>query len=1571
MSDKLQQPSGEASRPTTLVAASSQLNREALISAVAGLTANLKPSADANEATLQQARGAIAAALSAGLLHTAPKIGGLQTDPSGGIAGPDIHAAVDAALSGARVVPTVIIRSVQSQRLQPENLKAATAGRAVTETLGPFLDELGRPVFIDTFEPIELVGIQRAGQAKPFLYISVRLGPGTVRELKLGAGSIWIAASVLDPVAPISGYVGLRIKGGSIRFDTSVAHASNVITIPAISVLELDLKLDRQPASSGSGPGSDARQAVVSTPETATFHFAASGATVPSAAAASLMVFGWKGKFSHSSGSAKFDISTSRIEVPYGPKPDLFRVTDQRADLVQIEGEASIARASWSMSITIADPSTLSQAAGAGGLTLHVKAGLQSHWEGRKAKASLGEAALIVEPGGLEVLAPKARSINTPQHIPLWKGSPKSMAEGWIDLRFPKPFAYAFVAESVGLDALVIVPSLRVTADRPVTVNGELFPFESTAAFVIIVATTASTNILVEAAALPTRKNQDRAIALKNLVMRISDARALIAFGSFVDSACVSGTLAFFFQLRAVLPILPDPYAANVLWDPRRQELGGSTIGVVATVTKWVPDTNPTLDILLLSGDAPVTALSAATPNTTGVNRRDAVLVSRDTRAAAALQQRFAAVSGGGNTAFVLLDVSTNASLFGVGFAPTKENLSLKGAPSGTLTIAFKDLYLNTLGRDVRILTLPPVQWEAVTTTDDPNDPTFPSPLTFPNSGGGAVIATDSVALVPFAPRPAIESLLANYNGTSRPRVAVRFTLPFGIEAVAELQRGVPGSLFAGPFMSDIRPDFTSFGVKGGIQLRFQAGASPIIFPGSHPESPSFPGLAQQLHNARFFGSAITETVLTPIDDTFNSNFGTTSTNPRVPVTRFDLSGYGESIFSDWVNPADAGAIISKAQFEVFVGRTRLEVVQAHSLLYPFAVRVIRTITMERGNGASVMRKDSGWQAASDGRFDFPAGSGVITHPGVVRGITHVTNIRDTGQRFTTSDGTTELMAVRFDCLVDMENTISGSGPDGVPARDILGYVQLTNVLPMGPDGYSELLAFAGPLGGAIDCTLDIGASGQKMRVSRIGVAATPGMGGPEFSVAAWGSPSFPGGGTWSFLCQHSAIEAPSGVDLQLGVPVVRAGAATGPPSTAPYRFADPQDTLIPDSPNMEYGIVHSTGTQRTYFPRPKIEVGSHQVTSVRAPFLADPYSLGTAIDIFPQLSVTIPFPNANYSLNIAPDGNYKLQLPTPSFQPPRLQRTLLNAPPVSTIVEYADEAGNLCTVTVVIDTAAPIPWSILIQNLSLATRDGDRNEITRVVGDLNATAQKAASLENSRLVFGSALQPVQQAVSFLENFGPIPPVTVAMTNDASIKAGLKIDFEKILETNPVVGAFMKKFVVDLDFEVSETIFPHNTQAEANFELTLKIPTPFTPVVAIAIAKFKIQLNSDFGTSYTFTIGVGIGVSYDVGDFNITAYFAETIFLIAGDNIFGLGCSVLIRGTVDLVVISIEVTVEAKEAILRVDCDAGAHSSIWGVAQLNYSFDVTICWVIDIEYDAQIQTKHNFDGGPCALPDVL
>jgi hypothetical protein len=88
----------------------------------------------------------------------------------------------------------------------------------------------------------------------------------------------------------------------------------------------------------------------------------------------------------------------------------------------------------------------------------------------------------------------------------------------------------------------------------------------------------------------------------------------------------------------------------------------------------------------------------------------------------------------------------------------------------------------------------------------------------------------------------------------------------------------------------------------------------------------------------------------------------------------------------------------SKVALDVLVGRTSKEVVQAFGFLYPYGVAVVRTITIERENSATIVRHDSGWQAVSDGRYHFPVPAGAtpfVTHPGVVKGVVDVRNIRD------------------------------------------------------------------------------------------------------------------------------------------------------------------------------------------------------------------------------------------------------------------------------------------------------------------------------------------------------------------------------------------------------------------------------------------------------------------------------------------------------------------------------------------------------------------------------------------------
>jgi hypothetical protein len=1444
-----------------------------------------------------------------------------------------------------------------------------SGGRAVLESLGPFVDGFGRSTWIDVFDVVQLVGIQRAGSAAPFAYVLIPQGAGNADTLKLGAGSIWFVADALVIGAPPSGFVGLRIKSGTVSFGSTLSLATSPLVVPATATVTFALELDSPTAPAGTGPGPDARQAQVVVPAHATFALKPGGATITNLDNSSLEAFGTTVHLTYAGAPFFYDAFQNRVAVPCNVDVRSFAAPDSRSTLVKIAGAAPLVAAAWSMPIAIVAAADLGTAAGSGGTALALGAGLTMTWSGRDAIAACGPSELVAEPASLLLASLVARTSNVPQRVPLWNAG--GTARGTLDLRFPKPFAFEFVSETIGVEAFVFLAPLSTSLDRPRTINGDRVHFESDIALVGLLQIASESAFVVEALATAAERTSIQSYALKNLVLKASDPLFLVIVGTYAAGAVPRGTLGLQFALHFALPILPDPYAANILFDPRRLREPG-TLGTVDVLVRWLPSKPPTID-LLLPPDALALITRAPHPSTTTFAIQDP-----DAQNLAALNARFATVAPLSDGAVSLLDLSSNVSLFGVTLDP---NVTRTGLPAGPPppplpAPSVNDLFFKLTGLGVHVLTLPAVQYEPVLTPDAstsfPNP--FPSPLTFGDTGGATLFATDAVELVPVAPRPAIDAMLAAYNSPSQPsRVAIRFTLPFGIAAVAELERSII-PLFASPSLGEVTPRFSVAGLTGGDQLSVRAAVSLLLL--NNAQSPSLAGLAVQLHDARANGLPTMTTVLSPIDDTFNSTFGPTSAAPRVPVTRIDISGFGESVFSDWRSPGDDPPTISKAQFEVFVGRTALEVVQAYSILYPYAVRVVRTITIERTNSAAVVRHDSGWQAVSDGLYAFPE-AGLTTHPGIVRSVTHVGNIRDTGQTYTTKDADQiELMAVRFDCDVQIENAVAGAGPTGVPARDQLGYVQLTRVAAHGQllaAQYAQLLVDVGALGGPIDCIVDIGGSGQRMRVARVDVGATKFSGGPDFAMTAWGSPIFPGGGQWSFLQQTAAGGAPQAVDRDRGIPLIRAGAAPAPPpSSSPYRYADPADTLTPDNPSSDYGILHATGTQRTFFPRPKIEAGSHALTSTRPPVLADPYVLATATGLFPSTDSCIPFPDANYSLQIGAGGNLKLARPSPNFTTPVLKRVVQQSGAVRTIVYCNDELSppNLSVVTLAIDTSAALPWSIEIDNLSLATESGSHGEISRVVGNFKADAATPATFAGAHLVFGPALQPVQTVVSFLENFGPMPPLNVNMTNDFAVKAGLKIDLQDLLLVlPPPISAVLTEFVDDLDFSVLEHISATKASAETQFELTITVPTPFTPIVAIGLAQFTIKIGSDFGTAFEFLLGFGVGVDFKIGPFEASAYFAETQFLITGDTVFGLGAGSIIKGSVDLEVVSIDISVEAKIALLHVDCGGG--SSIYGVAQVTFALEITIAFVIDINFEEQAQIEHNLDGGPCPLPDVV
>lgn len=1432
------------------------------------------------------------------------------------------------------------------------------AGQKADLTLGPFLDPLGRPVWIDLFRIIRQVRLVRVAGGTPFLVLPIRGLLGTGSSYELGPGSVWISSHQLAGAAPVNGYTGLLVNGGSVTFSSPLPHSGLEIVVPPTVTCTLALELNPGSAPAGSGVGQDARLSDATLPAKATFLFAHGGAGVEFVTKGSFRVYGSTVDAEVITGVATYDASLQQILYRAKTAAESFSVKEVRSDQCVPEGTAKIHALAWALPVAMTSASSLGSAAGAGSFALFLDNGLSLAWKGQPSQIPAGPVVMLVAPGLITVVALQALGLGTKESVPLWSDKPGDAPSSQLTLGWKSAFALRFFSSSAGSEILAMLGSIDGNFDRPITVNGRRVYVHADLALILFVENAAFTGVIVEAVLQPppVLPNAPLAFSIANAVFRTTRAQSLILVASFDGSQSKAGGLALGFGLQYLLPILPDPYAAN--FDvPARRLNDLTTVGTLTAIVLWTPTNPPVLNYTLPA------------------NATTALLGAGANLALAAFSQPLA--STGGIGAVVLLDLSTNVDQFGVAWETKGAD---RGAAAGALAV--DSMYLESPSDSVFVLTVPSVLWEPVYTDPPPSPPYpvgYPSPISFPNSGGPTAIGVQSVRLVRVAPAPALDSLVANFTTNPNPNQALaRLTLPFGMEAFATLNKPAnPTSRGANVVYN--RPKFTAESVAGGYQIRLDA-----IDP-AHPDSPGFQGFTTQLQNALFNGVPTVPpvSVLGPdVDAIFNPYLGSGASTALVPVTRLDLSGYGESLFSNWRNETNDITAVSKARFDILVGRTSVEVVQVRSILYPYGVRVVRTITIDRKNTGVVTRHDSGWQAASDGEYAFPAGT-LTVHPGVVQKIVNVVNIRDTGQFL--DAGGVQVAGVYFDGDLILDGIAKGAGQSGVPARNQIGYVQLTPEAsggPLTPAQYQELIRKAGPLGGGIDCVVNVATSGLMMKLGRVGVGVTEGMGGPEFVMTAWGSPQFPSGGQWSFLKQTGVGTAPELVDTDLGVPLIRAGAVPSPPpANSPYRFADPVDLAAPASPDSDYGIVHATGTQRVFFPRPKIEANApHGITSTVAPTLADPYSLANSVGLFPRTDAAIPFPDANYSLEIAAEGAIRLQRPSPSFPVTVGQRTISDTGEVRA---FADYTGS--TATVNIDTAAAVPWTFQLKNAAAAMSSSSMGEIMRIVGDFTADAQSPATLGNSQVIFGGALGVVQDVLKFLEELGFPSPMSVSMTNALELKISLKIPLDDELnKLMPPCGAHFE----DTDVTVGMTIDLKSGETGAEFEAgaAIFIPTPFCTCVpavppdlpqisglqGVGLLKFDAKISTKVGQVITLTIGAGIGVSFKLADsFKVVAYYAETEFLIFGD-VFGLGVGALLKGSIDLEIISVDVSVEAKMAVLRVDPSPTCSAvTVWGAAQVTFAVEVTIAWVIDIDFEVQTEWSRNLNGGPCELPDVL
>ena len=779
---------------------------------------------------------------------------------------------------------------------------------------------------------------------------------------------------------------------------------------------------------------------------------------------------------------------------------------------------------------------------------------------------------------------------------------------------------------------------------------------------------------------------------------------------------------------------------------------------------------------------------------------------------------------GVGQDLLMLLDVSSRADQMGVTLGPAiavdrdeRGDVTLRStgstlfgisAAGSGIPLQIMNMDVVTTARNVRAATLPQISWEPVWNVplpiEGPPDPSdtitvTPGLVVYDDDGIPTRIASESPYPVPIAPLPVTRHVIKEFNDPHTPRqVHSVFTLPFGLIAQADFTRLTTNPAAKNARLDLNMPHFDQ--LRGGLQIKALPPAS------TKPDkfSASFKGWTVQLDNLRWsilglrlYGSTLGKTVR----DVFNQKFQPGGEDPMVPLERIELSGYGASIFSNYLDSTATIADVSQVQLDVVVGRTGHEVVQIRSILYPFGVHVVRTITLMRSNNGYVFRSDSGWKAESDGfyKFDYTLdlktmGEKYVSdpyefHAQPVKGVSNVREIRDFPaagpytSSFTLADpdlppelqglslpewqqvfaGATSknhtldvhLQAVVFDADVHLDNVVSGgigTGPDVVvQSRKMLGYVQLKpSSILIPPRVFADLLRFQnGSLGGPVDCTVDIAKSKQRMRLSRVDVnPATNASGKSVFVSAARGSLILPQDGSWSVVQQRTDTGDVKPVPPQETVPLIKPNASSN------YLIAHPADVHVPTS-SSHYGVVQSTGTQKLLFDVPQFTPGDARLKSAQT-YFADAYKLLNSKGPFPNVANALGLTSAEREVAILGEGLMKMAdrtLKLDTLLPPSYIYPFIDEPGVLRIyAQYKSTDNASGQLALGIDSAAAPDkrWKAALSNMRIVVDLGPFPTLMWVDGDFNASSGISTKYDKPHLQFGPVLDPVVEILQIL-----------------------------------------------------------------------------------------------------------------------------------------------------------------------------------------------------------------------------
>jgi hypothetical protein len=1424
---------------------------------------------------------------------------------------------------------------------------------------------------------------------------------GSATSAAIQSGSAWLAAQPLVSSAPSDGYAGVAIQSGEVSCDQSLTFGSTTVTVPASATLNIILR----PSLMSAGPAGFPTQVTAPTRIAATFP--PSGSASIAAGHCSAVLYGETVDCAPSHLAAAYNAELMFLYIPGKSSAANFNPTPVMGKLLEFAGTAPIETAGWALSVSESTPSSLGAASGPGEFAILFGTGISCHWTGihRREPALIG--VLVAQNASLifSVLSGSPPGVVIEQKFNLWDDQDTNNKRRCQLVAGRVAGQLLLYAQTPGTEIVSYVAVLDALVDRPVLATGARIPAVFLSGNVGLVRNHSGYHLIVTSSTPdpevpPTAPPAAYPMALDNALLDVGVPQAIfIDAVTNADFNAREGTALILFSYLLIELYLPDPYTGG--FTPG-QDVVFDIYGSLLAEIGWTKPDKVKMRLIDTGHSHPATAPTTEASSTPVPPPIFTLPPFHPVPLAAeALTEQAGAPGSSGpadvapesvappppalpqpGPAFLLLDVSTRADLLGVEVSTSNERrytidgISVRG-PASLLPL----------------FTLPAIAWEPMYNTAPP-DPTSPTDklLYPPGDGPLTEVRPTSATLIPISPLQSLQALLDAGQGG----FTATLSLPFGLNATLA-STATTGTVL--PYLTLVQPTFPASSTPAGStytgawQLSITAPdptqVDPILagrsYLRNYLDHPAPPGLS---YGEQVLGRDVADIFESRFDD--DPSQGTAG----VPLRRYDLTGYGASTFSEWTNTNPHPTDVLKAHFHVLIGRTAHEIIEVQSIIYPWAIKVVRTITIDRQGSGSVLRYDSGWQPASDGLFQYPAAANIPAsqiQAGLITGLINVKNIQELGfpvSTLGTEDGTShneqiQLQPVTFDADVAIQpqhqvvqggqtqTDLNGNSHICVPSTGITGFIGLRALYHLDMTDMTEFSALSNGAGGPINAILDVAQANSLLRVTSFD--ATPisdtSTGGLGLAVAVRGLPKLSSDGHWSMGARNQSQAAPVAIDPTKSVPVVQPNNGGGSTPGNDVHFADPADIFrlatgssVP--PATFYGFLQTTGTQSNFLSRPFLSVGSTNLSLADALNIAHAGALLGAISNFPAITTCLQFlgsalPNAIQNQS----GNATLQTTQSLTLSPTVHATPV--PLISCSVAHADlywywsgetpTDNSIPTVEIALGQSPPSPsWSLDINHVAIGLTIPalDSGPLLELQGSFHADANTTPAFPKLDLVFNGILAPVTKFLTALSDVAGV----IGSQDPSAPPPGLNVSFSDgkldvsdnfALPSIPLGPGTIN----DISLDIGATM----DIVALSIDFLLSIGTPDAPVHWIVdplSGTFALEIGvQDNAPNILIQAGIGIGLAIDLG-------------IASGSASITIAVQIQISGSPVLITLMFLLTGQAEVDVLG----GLASAALTITAGLGLSFNpsdpldanligtasvgihISICWVINISW---------------------